>query len=93
MSGGPSRRQRIDTPVALGVYLPFVIFIMRETRSTVILTRKARKLRKERGDADGGIYRSRAEEVKLPFVQAMKLSLIRPLGQSCAPCTRPADGA
>jgi hypothetical protein len=68
------------TAVALGVYLPFVIWIMRETRSTVILTRRAKKLRKERGMADGGTYRSRAEETKLPFVQAMKISLVRPLG-------------
>lgn len=67
--------------VALGVYLPFVIWIMRETRSTVILTRRARKLRKQRGMADGGLYRSRAEETKLPFVQAMKISLVRPLGE------------
>ena len=53
----------------------FVIFL-RETRGTVILSRKAARLRKETGDDR---YQCRADAERASLVTLVKVSLIRPL--------------
>ncbi|TXT12815.1 hypothetical protein VHUM_01216 [Vanrija humicola] len=65
--------------IMLGIFFPIVIAVMRETRAPIILARKAKRLRKERGDADGGRYMARGEESKVSFATQMKASLSRPL--------------
>lgn len=65
--------------VILGVLLPAIIVVMRETRETVILRRRAAALRKERGLGDGGKYLARADVTKVKFSEAMRQSLLRPL--------------
>lgn len=52
---------------------------MPETRTSIILRRRAAQLRKERGLADGGRYLSHSEIEKVKFLTAMKTSLVRPL--------------
>lgn len=56
-----------------------VTLVIPETRETVLLRRRAAKYRKERGMADGGKYLARAEVTKVPFLTAMRVSLLRPL--------------
>jgi len=68
--------------VTFGAYLPIVIFVLRETRATVLLRRKAKKLRTERGMQDGGRYTAKSEVNKQAFGEAMKRSLSRPLSKS-----------
>ncbi|TXT07257.1 hypothetical protein VHUM_03427 [Vanrija humicola] len=65
--------------IILGAFFPVCLVVMRETRATVILRRRAAKLRKERGLADGGRYLARAEIDKVKFVTAMGQSMTRPL--------------
>ncbi|KAL1406579.1 hypothetical protein Q8F55_008285 [Vanrija albida] len=65
--------------IILGIFFPIVVVVMRETRAPIILARKAKRLRKERGDADGGRYMARAEATKTSFLTQMKGSLSRPL--------------
>ena len=55
---------------------------MRETRAPVLLRRKAKKLREERGMKDGGRYTARSEVDKPALGAALKLSLSRPISQS-----------
>lgn len=68
--------------MTFGAYFPIVVFVLRETRATVLLRRKAKKLRDERGMQDGGRYVARSEVNKLDLGEAMKRSLSRPLSKS-----------
>ncbi|KZV74466.1 MFS general substrate transporter [Peniophora sp. CONT] len=62
--------------IAAGLCFIFVLFFMKETRAPVILTRRAKKLRKETGDER---YRARAEE-ELPSLRTLLyISCTRPL--------------
>lgn len=65
----------------MGGYAPFVLLALKETRSPVILRRIAYKLRKERGERDGGRYTARSEIEKVKFWPAMRTSLLRPLSR------------
>ncbi|KAL1411719.1 hypothetical protein Q8F55_002685 [Vanrija albida] len=65
--------------IVLGAFFPVCLVVMRETRATVILRRRAARLRKERGLSDGGRYLARAEIDKVKFVTAMGQSMTRPL--------------
>lgn len=68
-----------DGVVSMGACVPAFFLVMPETRTTIILRRRAAKLRKERGLADGGRYLAHAEMEKVKFMVAMKTSLVRPL--------------
>ncbi|GMK56019.1 hypothetical protein CspeluHIS016_0210750 [Cutaneotrichosporon spelunceum] len=65
--------------IVIGALLPLMILFMKETRSSVLLTRRARALRKERGLSDGAPYMSQAETEKETFLRAMLHSCSRPL--------------
>lgn len=65
--------------ITFGLYFPIVVLVLRETRASVLLRRKAKKLRDERGMMDGGRYVARSEVNKLDLGEAMKRSLSRPL--------------
>ncbi|KAK8847392.1 hypothetical protein IAR55_005250 [Kwoniella newhampshirensis] len=65
--------------ILIGALFPFILLFMRETRESVILRRRARKLRKERGLEDGGRYTARSEIGKVGFFAAMKMSSTRPI--------------
>ena len=65
----------------LGVELLLVITVMKETRSTIILTRLARKLRKETGNPR---YRAHAEDERGGLRTLIYISCTRPL---CKPET------
>jgi hypothetical protein len=68
--------------VTFGLYFPLVALVLRETRATVLLRRKAKKLRTERGMQDGGRYTAKSEVNKQALGEAMKRSLSRPLSMS-----------
>lgn len=78
--------------VAIGAYIPFVVFILTETRAPVIIRRRAAVLRKERGLTDGGRYTARSEIGRQKFFAAMSTSLLRPLCKSSLPCIRYHEG-
>jgi len=59
-----------------GVYFISVLAVMRETRSSIILSRIAQQLRKETGD---NRYRSRAETERLSLLMLIKMSCTRPI--------------
>ncbi|GJN92132.1 hypothetical protein Rhopal_005162-T1 [Rhodotorula paludigena] len=59
-----------------GVLLGLVIFFTRETRGNVILSRRARKLRKAIGDER---YQCRSDAERASMVVLMKVSMTRPL--------------
>ncbi|CED85156.1 Synaptic vesicle transporter SVOP and related transporters (major facilitator superfamily) [Phaffia rhodozyma] len=59
-----------------GGLIPAMLICMKETRSTVLLTRLARKKRKE---TNNPIYRSPSELTRPPLIELIKLSLKRPL--------------
>lgn len=63
-----------------GVLLGLVIFFTRETRGNVILSRRARKLRKATGDER---YQCRSDAERASMVVLMKVSMTRPLCESC----------
>lgn len=65
--------------IALGACMPMFVFAMPETRSGLILRRRARKLRKERGMRDGARYLAHDEVEKEAFWVALKRSATRPL--------------
>ncbi|WVW85154.1 hypothetical protein I302_107192 [Kwoniella bestiolae CBS 10118] len=65
--------------IALGVYWPIAYFVLKETRASVLLRRKAKKLRTQRGMQDGGRYTARSEVDKEAFWTAMRKSLSRPI--------------
>lgn len=67
------------TTVSLAAFFPMFILCMPETRSGLILRRRAAMFRKERGLKDGGRYIAQDEVVKVKFLTAMKISLTRPL--------------
>ena len=72
--------ESLSTPVvACGVYWPLVVFLLQETRSSVLLRRRAKKMRKERGMADGGRFTSKSEVDKPKFWVALRQSVSRPL--------------
>jgi MFS family permease len=62
-----------------GVILALVAAVMKETRSTIILIRLAKKLRKETGDCR---YRARAEDEQGNLRTLIYISCTRPL---CTP--------
>ena len=66
----------------MAAYFPTVLLMLKETRASVILRWKAKKLRKERGDLDGGRYTARSEVEKVKFYVALQASLLRPLSES-----------
>jgi MFS family permease len=59
-----------------GMYVVSVLLFMTETRSTVILTRIARQVRKDTRDSR---YRARAEENKPALASMIAISCTRPL--------------
>lgn len=59
-----------------GIMLLAVIFIMKETRSSVLLTRLAKKLREESGD---NRYRARIEDERGSLRTLILISCTRPL--------------
>ncbi|KAL7418993.1 hypothetical protein Q5752_006677 [Cryptotrichosporon argae] len=65
--------------IVLGAFVPIVLVVMRETRATVVLRRKAAALRRARGAQDGAVYMARSEVDKEAFWSAMRTSLFRPL--------------
>ncbi|KAI0027159.1 drug transporter [Vararia minispora EC-137] len=66
--------------IAIGVMV-FLLILMPETRSSVILTHRAKKMRKETGDER---YRSKAELEQPPILELIRISCIRPLSLSFA---------
>ncbi|BEI79799.1 hypothetical protein CcaverHIS002_0103280 [Cutaneotrichosporon cavernicola] len=65
--------------ITLGACAPLFVFLMPETRGSIILRRRAKKLRQERGLNDGGRYLSHGEMNKVRFLTALKTSMIRPI--------------
>ncbi|WVQ83221.1 hypothetical protein IAT38_005360 [Cryptococcus sp. DSM 104549] len=65
--------------IIFGALLPIIYFVMRETREPVILRQRAKRLRKERGLADGGRYTARSEVGKLGLLAMMRTSAVRPI--------------
>ncbi|RXK37531.1 hypothetical protein M231_05252 [Tremella mesenterica] len=65
--------------IVMTAYIPFVYFVLRETRAPVILRRRAKHLRDQRGLQDGGRYTARSEIDKVGFGQAVRTSLYRPI--------------
>ncbi|WVR04612.1 hypothetical protein IAU60_001623 [Kwoniella sp. DSM 27419] len=65
--------------IMIAALIPPIFIIMRETRETIILRRKAKRLRKERGLADGGRYTARSEAGRISFWAAMRTSVVRPI--------------
>ncbi|GMK59838.1 hypothetical protein CspeluHIS016_0900550 [Cutaneotrichosporon spelunceum] len=65
--------------ITLGACAPLFVFLMVETRSSIILRARARALRNERGLGDGGRYISQAEAERVPFLTALRNSMVRPL--------------
>ncbi|WVQ98033.1 hypothetical protein IAU59_005155 [Kwoniella sp. CBS 9459] len=65
--------------IMIAVFIPVISLILRETREPIILRRRAKKLRKERGLSDGGRYTARSEVGKVSFWVAMRASLVRPI--------------
>ncbi|KZP11098.1 MFS general substrate transporter [Athelia psychrophila] len=61
--------------ILTGIVLVLVVAVMGETRSPVLLTRLARKLRKETGDHR---YRARAEDERGSFKNLLFISCTRP---------------
>ncbi|WOO83005.1 Efflux pump atB [Vanrija pseudolonga] len=64
--------------IGIGAMIPVVVFGLKETRTDIILRRRAAKLRKERGLADGGVYMHASEVDKVSFWSAVTTSLYRP---------------
>lgn len=62
--------------VAIAVCLPLFVLVMKETRPTIILRRRAQELNKTRGDLR---YVSHGEAEKVRFMAALQVSLTRPL--------------
>ncbi|KAJ7623748.1 MFS polyamine transporter [Roridomyces roridus] len=62
--------------ILCGAYSLFVPTIMRETRSSIILTRLAKKVRKETGDER---YRARVEDERASLTKLIYMSCTRPL--------------
>ncbi|KAG1738858.1 major facilitator superfamily domain-containing protein [Suillus paluster] len=62
--------------IVSGVYSISVLVFVRETRSTVILTRLAHQVRKDTGDSR---YRARSEENKSSLMSMIAISCTRPL--------------
>jgi hypothetical protein len=63
----------------MGIFFPIVVVVMRETRATVLLRRKAHQLRVDRGMADGARYLARSEIDKDKFLTAIMHSISRPI--------------
>lgn len=59
-----------------GLYLCILPFILKETRSTIILTRMAKKLRKDTGDAR---FRARVEDANISLKKLIWISCTRPM--------------
>ena len=58
-----------------GILFLFVLFVMKETRSSVLLTRLAKKLRKETNDKR---YRARIEDERGSLRSLILISCTRP---------------
>lgn len=65
-----------------GAYFIFVVLLMEETRATIVLTRLARKKRKETGDYR---YQAKAEIEKQSLITLIKISCTRPICQQISP--------
>lgn len=63
-----------------GLYLVLLPFLMKETRSSILLTKIAKKLRKETGDHR---YRARVEDERAKLSTLIWLSCTRPLREFC----------
>lgn len=62
--------------MAAGVLAVLIILFTRETRGSVILSKRARKLRKETGDSR---YQCRSDAERASLAVLMKVSMTRPL--------------
>lgn len=62
-----------------GAYLVILLFVMKETRSSILLTRTAKKLRKLTGDHR---YRARVEDERASLRTLIWISCTRPVCQS-----------
>jgi hypothetical protein len=69
------RRAHRYSSASGGSFISMLIF-MKETRSSIILIRMARKVRKDTGD---GRYRARVEENKPSLASMIAISCTRPL--------------
>lgn len=74
------------TTVIMAAYFPFICLIMRETRATVILRRKAAHLRKT-ATGFNARFTARSEIEKVKFTVALRESLLRPISKLAS--TRP----
>jgi hypothetical protein len=61
---------------ATAVYILLLPFVMKETRSSIILTRMAKKLRKKTGDHR---YRARVEDERASLANLIFISCTRPV--------------
>lgn len=59
-----------------GLYLIVLPFLLKETRSTVLLTRMAKRLRKKTGDVR---YRARVEDEGINLKSLIWISCTRPI--------------
>ncbi|KAF2009088.1 MFS general substrate transporter [Aaosphaeria arxii CBS 175.79] len=60
--------------IAYAIFLPFILFLLPETRPDVLLTQRARRIRRETGKT---VYAS-AEKTHLTFKEVIRETLIRP---------------
>lgn len=65
--------------IVIAALFPLMFVFMKETRASVLLRRRAARLRAERGLSDGAPYMSRSEVEKESFFVAMVHSCSRPL--------------
>lgn len=93
--------------VTIGALFPFILLIMRETRESVILRRRAAKLRKEHQSGDNhekgyhslfqapdgviGRFTARSEMNRIGFWEAMRTSALRPFSMYLSLLLTPAD--
>ena len=68
-----------DYPSICAAFLVLLPFVMKETRASVLLTRIARKLRKETGDHR---YRARVEDERAKLSTLIWISCTRPIRES-----------
>lgn len=74
--------------VIMAVYVPLAAIGLPETRTHIILEKRAKKLRKERGLRDGGRYTARSELHRQSIWAGLKASSTRPIRESETPIMR-----
>ena len=88
-SGPVMTGPKLMSTVMVGVYFVICLLIIGETRAPVLLRRRAKKLREERGMDDGGRYTHKSEVDKPALSAALKISLKRPISTSELETERP----